>query len=348
MLDIDYLLRVRTLVTHEGCADGIASAIILHDALPSARIEFVQYNTAAHRDMRAEPGMLFCDMTPPAARVQEFVDAGAIVLDHHKGAREIVEAFGDRGVFSDESTEPGVSGATLAFREVWFHLCPAERTGRDHDTLMRRTTLMRLATLAGIRDTWQRDHPGWREACAQTAALRFWLPEMLIGVPIDVLAARLEIGDALLQRDAERDERSIAEAYRFEVGGLRVVAFDGTHTSDIAERLSSEADLVLGWHYAMEDGRARMTVSCRSRGAVSALALAKAHGGGGHERAVGFKMDVRHDASPYAAMRQLVEEYAGVMRAPAAPLAKTRAQVMETMLAEFQPLAPFVKERLQL
>lgn len=310
MLDIDSLLAVRTIVTHEGCADGIASAIILRDALPNARVEFVQYNTPAHRDLRATPGILFCDMTPPASRVQEFVDAGAIVLDHHRGAREIVDAFGDRGVFADEATEPGVSGATLAFREVWKLVSTFE----NEDNL---STLREIATRAGIRDTWQRNDPRWREACAQAAALRFWPPEMLIGAPIDGLAARLEIGEVLLQRDTERDERSIAEAYRFEVDGLRVVAFEGLHTSDIAERLEGEADLVVGWHYAMEDGRARMVVSCRSRGAVSALALAKANGGGGHQRAAGFRMPEEPYMSPYTALRLLVETHVDAMRVAA-------------------------------
>ena len=301
MLDLDSLLAVRTIVTHEGCADGIASAIILRDALPSARVEFVQYNTPAHRDLRATPGLLFCDMTPPAARVQEFVDAGAIALDHHRGAREIVDAFGERGVFADEATEPGVSGATLAFREVWSTVVLHHGYSDCYES-----ALGDLAKLAGIRDTWQRNDPRWREACAQAAALRFWPPETLIGAPIDALAARLEIGDTLLQRDEARDERSIAEAYRFEVGGLRVVAFEGLHTSDIAERLEGEADLVLGWRYRMEDGRARMVISARSNGAVSALALATANGGGGHERAAGFKIVVRHDASPYAVLEFIV------------------------------------------
>jgi hypothetical protein len=306
MIDLDSLLAVRTIVTHENCADGIASAIILRDALPNARVEFVQYNTPAHRDLRATPGMLFCDMTPPAARVQEFVDAGAIVLDHHKGAREIVEAFGERGVFANEATEPGVSGAMLAFREVW---CKVTYPNIDDHLI----PITDLAVLAGIRDTWWRTHPRWRAACAQAAALRFWPPEMLIGAPIDSLAARLEIGETLLQRDEARDERSISEAYRFEVGGIRVVAFEGLHTSDIAERLKGDADLVLGWHYKIEGGEPRMIVSCRSRGAVSALALAKANGGGGHERAAGFKIDAGL-RNPYITLRQLVEEYAGAMR----------------------------------
>jgi oligoribonuclease NrnB/cAMP/cGMP phosphodiesterase (DHH superfamily) len=308
MLDLDSLLAVRRIVTHDNCADGVASAIILRDALPNARVEFVQYNTPAHRDLRATDGMLFCDMTPPAARVQEFVDAGAIVLDHHKGARDIVDAFGERGVFADEATDPGVSGATLAFREAWSRVVLHHGYSDCCESV-----LEQLATLAGIRDTWQRNDSRWREACAQAAALRFWPPEMLIGAPVDALAARLEIGDVLLQRDAERDERSIAEAYRFEVSGIRVVAFEGLHTSDIAERLEDEADLVLGWHYAMEDGRARMVVSGRSRGAVSALALAKANGGGGHERAAGFRVDV-DCMDPYTTLRLLVWKHASAMR----------------------------------
>lgn len=309
MLDLDSLLQVRTIVTHENCADGIASAIILRDALPNARVEFVQYNTPAHRDLRATPGMLFCDMTPPAARVQEFVDAGAIVLDHHIGAREIVDAFGERGVFADEATAPGVSGAVLALCDVWCAVASMHRTGSE--------ALRRLADLAGIRDTWQRNDSRWREACAQAAALRFWPPEMLIGAPVDALAARLEIGETLLQRDEARDERSIAEAYRFEVGGIRVVAFEGLHTSDIAERLEGEADLVLGWHYQMEDGRVRMVVSGRSRGAVSALALAKANGGGGHTQAAGFKIDAPPDMGPYRVLSRLVTLHVESTRAAA-------------------------------
>lgn len=309
MLDLDSLLQVRTIVTHEGCADGIASAIILRDALPNARVEFVQYNTPAHRDLRATPGMLFCDMTPPAARVQEFVEAGAIVLDHHKGAREIVEAFGERGVFADEATEPGHSGAGLAFGEVWLV------ARRPFVRPQWADFMADFARLAGIRDTWQRDHHRWRKACAQAAALRFWPIDILLD-DVSGIGQRLEIGDTLLQRDEARDERSIAEAYRFEVGGIRVVAFEGLHTSDIAERLEGEADLVLGWHYQMEDGRARMVVSGRSRGAVSALALAKANGGGGHERAAGFKIDSFGNESPYAVMRRLVEMHVGAYHTP--------------------------------
>lgn len=42
MINVDLLKSVKTIVTHEGCADGIASALILKDALPDAEGADVQ------------------------------------------------------------------------------------------------------------------------------------------------------------------------------------------------------------------------------------------------------------------------------------------------------------------
>ncbi len=119
MIDVEKLSAVRRVIVHANCADGMASAMILHDALPDAEVVFLQHGTAEFLSLPATTGMLFCDISPPADRVAEFVGVGAIVLDHHKTVRDVVEAFGDCGVFADETKEPGVSGALLAYREVW-------------------------------------------------------------------------------------------------------------------------------------------------------------------------------------------------------------------------------------
>lgn len=157
------LSRITRIITHANCPDGIASAMILHDALPDASVEFVQYGTPEHRDMHATPGMLFCDITPPRERVSEFVGAGAMVLDHHAAQKDIVDAFGENGVYACET---GKSGAWLAYWHVWrniaFNAC-----GIDNDNVKH------FARLAGIRDTWWKGHELWTEACEQAAALMF-------------------------------------------------------------------------------------------------------------------------------------------------------------------------------
>lgn len=312
------LQRVKRIVTHESCADGIASALILHSALPDAEIVFVQYNDPAHRDLVAEPGLLFCDMTPPPERAAEFVEAGAIVLDHHVQMKGIVEQFGVRGIYADA---PGVSGALLAFTEVWEPLVP-RGDPRWYDTNIH----WMLAKLAGIRDTWQKDAPmivglngvlgfdsSWTAACAQGEALVFWPWEKWRDAePRVEWGSMLEIGTVLLERKAQSVARAVERAHCFTTAnGVRVVCFEGTHlSSDAAEAVGDTADLVIGWNYFVDSGTGqRIVLSCRTRGdAIDVGAFAKSHpGGGGHTRAAGFQLAVGPTTpNPYAAIEAAV------------------------------------------
>ena len=95
--------------------------------------------------------------SPPAATPGSYaysnvvyMIAGAIVLDHHKSTKHIVLEFGENGVYADEKTEPGVSGAVLAFREVWK---PIEaEAAKDTDVVsVTHEYIRNFARLAGIR-----------------------------------------------------------------------------------------------------------------------------------------------------------------------------------------------------
>src|SRR5262249_17655351 len=158
---------------------------------------------------------------------------------------------------------------------------------------------------------WQRSSPRWREACAQREALLFWPWEKLatLGLHGIMNGEALAIGDVLLARSAARDAKTIAEASRFEVNGVRVVAFEGLHTSGIAAPLAGEGALGLGGpSLAGGDGRRRVA-PCRSRGAFSSLGFAKTNGGGGHERAAGFTADLPAHMpapDPYTHLERLV------------------------------------------
>jgi hypothetical protein len=293
-IPLDALRAITAIVTHADCPDGIASAMILHDALPGAAILFARHGAPETVNMVAEPGMLFCDFSPPVARVAEFIEAGAIVLDHHRTARDVVEAFGPRGVFGDEVTDPGVCGAVLAFREVW------ERVQTMRWRATHAATVGDLAALAGIRDTWQRHDPRWEEACEQAAALTFWPVMDLVASTPDTWAERMAIGPTLQAQRAESVTRAIRDGMRIHVDGREVAILSTTDTSDAMDRLGSEGvAMVLGFGYRCEAGAPRMIVSLRGRG-VDVAVLARAEGGGGHTAAAGFTLDVGAEmGNPY-------------------------------------------------
>jgi len=284
-MDLEALAAVRTIVTHDECADGTASAILLHDALPDAEIVFAEYGAAADR-LAARPGMLFCDFSPPAARVEEFVAARAIVLDHHRSARGVVARFGARGAFGDETADPGVSGAVLAYRHVWQAL----RAGAPEQQFAEW-----FAAAAGARDTWQTTSPRWRDGCLQHAVLtafdqRWWLATPLSALARDWADRYAWVGERLLAAERDRLERAIAAAYRFTTpGGLRGIAIDGVgHASDAAELLASQVDVVIGFGFGEAAGAPVMHVSLRSHAGFDCAAFAQRFGGGGHTRAAGF------------------------------------------------------------
>lgn len=289
MIPAEVLRAVCKIVVHANCPDGKASAVILHAALPDAEIVEVAYDSTAHVDMRAEPGMLFCDFAPHRTRIAEFVEAGAIVLDHHKGAENIVRAFGERGVFADEKGEPGVSGAVLALREVFGPLFP-DVVARDHQAGATWSGVDRLAYLIGIRDTWQRSSPDWQRACEVSAAVRFLpLDDALRRGPAGVMRFADEVGAPLVRKQLEAAKEAAETAVRMTADGRRVAVIPSVSlTSDVADALRDDVDIVAGFDYVHDARGVRLQWSLRSRGDVDVSAIARRHGGNGHTAAAGF------------------------------------------------------------
>lgn len=324
MIPLDKLRAVKKIVVHSFCPDGMGSAILLNDAFhcfgdAMPEIMFTTYNTVDYESLPAEPGLLFCDLSPPRARSQEFVDCGAIVLDHHKTAKATVEAFGENGVFGDEVDDPGVCGAVLAFREVWLPVITATMgTGASPQYIER---AQRFAYLAGIRDTWQSKSPDWESACELAEALRFYSPESWLQVDIFSPDSRLwwderlALGKTLWAKHIDRIQSHISKAYRFSVDNTRVIVFPGSSpvTSDTAELVGSDADLVIGFvFHGLENGQASLGFSTRSHTTFDCAAFCKQLGGGGHTAAAGFavKFDpVVGIQDPYSTIRQLVERH---------------------------------------
>ena len=252
--------------------------------------------------------MLFCDITPPCpfepvlAHAREWIDAGTIVLDHHKGAKPWVSLFCDAGLglFADEVDDPGVSGALLAF-EVWTifwmerRLCPPtphEPRIRDH------------ATLAGIRDTWQNKHERWEEACWQKEALMLLSHEELLAHEPFLDNTDLLTGKRLWRRHVARVKYATEGAMFFSPSSARVkyavMNESGPVTSDAADVLFAEhpdLDFIGGWTERTSNGAEHRPVtirrwSLRSRSEFDVSKLARAAGGNGHTKAAGFSSTI--------------------------------------------------------
>ena len=307
---LDKLRAVTTIVSHDSCADGTGSALFLKDALPHARVVFVQHGTDAFKTLSATPGMLFCDISPPADRVDEFIAAGALVLDHHRTARSVVDRFGDDGVFADEAREPGVSGTVLAYRHVWQPL--RERDVEPHV----RAWAESFATLAGIRDTWQNRDPRWEAACRQGNLMHFmpnseWLKIPLVRLATDWDVNFAWIGQVLLERQAKSVAKSINGGTRLTTWkGTKILTFNSkANTSDAAEVLGREVDLIVGYGYEADDGNVNLILSCRSHADFDCAAFARSLGGGGHTRAAGASVSLPMNENPHQTILRLVNAF---------------------------------------
>jgi DHHA1 domain len=338
MIDPAKLTAVKTIIVHGGgCPDGIASAMLLHDALPHAEVRFVQYQTPEQFNLEPAPGMLFCDITPHVPyvdvdgkkaldpdRLKVWVDSGAIVLDHHKSAKGVAKAFGDMGAFGDEVDDPGVCGAVLAYRHVWLPLYEARHASYPTQARIidveaaEEMTAENFATLAGIRDTWLNKHPRWREAVIQAEMLRFYPIEHWMGIVhpfilthTETWAERRKIGEVLVERHEKSVTRTLEKVWKFTTTkGTRVLMFEGTgQSSDAAEVVDKEADIVIGFGFVVENGEQKMILSMRSHTGYDVSAIAKSFGGGGHSAAAGFNAVIPATINPYSFTELLVNSF---------------------------------------
>ena len=331
-IDIEKLKAVTTIVSHDNCTDGLSAAMLLHDVLPDAEIIFAQHGTEPYSKLEARPNMLFVDIVPPAERYEEFLKMGAIVLDHHKGVKDIVEKFGELAVFGDEKLNPGISGAPLAYKHVWkpFQVLRREewKKSPEYDPLYEdmwdahEKFIARFAERAGIRDTWQKSNPEWYEATLQGEVLYFWPRDFwLYDTKLEDICRHWDekfhpVGSILMKKSVKSTQYTLEEAYHFvSERGTKVVCFNSVRaSSDIAEALDKDADLIVGFKYKCarnETGvEPKLIFSTRSHTFYDCMSFTKWYGGGGHTKAAGFHVDVKpEDLNAYAYVKAVVNKY---------------------------------------
>jgi oligoribonuclease NrnB/cAMP/cGMP phosphodiesterase (DHH superfamily) len=303
----DKLKAIKQVFVHS-CADGLASAMIVREALrQEVDVTFLSYGSDEHKNLQPGPGQLFCDITPVRERAQEFVDAGAIVLDHHGSAWDIFELFGDNGVYANEHKEPGVSAAGLAYRCVWL---PMRATDQNYQ----REPAEHVAYMVGTRDTWRKSHWSWEEASAMVATLMAFPREWwLSGDPTERLCEVRNshwIGERRLAEQRERAKDVAQHLSTFEAGGLRWGSFPMASSKVVIDEVAEAAsfhDVIVGFRFKQAHPKPLVQFSVRApRGTFDAAGFARYHGGGGHRAAAGFiaetekPLDWIADVAPHA------------------------------------------------
>lgn len=345
-IPIEVLKRVTVVYTHNHCPDGMASAMILKDAFRmlgmNPCIEFLAHNTPEHEKAGLSLGpdavSLFCDIAPhwsAAVVMKNRQTERTIVLDHHKGAEEVVRSFGELGVFADEKLEPGVSGAVLAFREVWM-VAQANREDARRDVGTAPVTLRSVEDFAlsvGARDTWQTGDARFRRGQ--------WISKLLMSKPASywlgdvtnadnhrttgpyMLEAEVQIGRALFEAHEEAVRQAVDQCVQFKVGTVPLYVFQEQASgfrlcSDVAEsfrHVDEQQCVVAGFSYVVDKpgDPPKLLYSLRGLNGFDVAAFAKANGGGGHTAAAGFSVDsqlpLSSDDTPYDFISRKLQEF---------------------------------------
>jgi hypothetical protein len=302
---VDRLREVTDVYFHEACPDGSASAFIcaaaFHALHTKPKFWSLQYGTELMNKLEPRPGQLFVDITPPKDRWEEWKAVKPIVLDHHATVKDVTEGLD--GVYA---TNEKHSGAMLAFEEVFMAAGISDPTIVDG--------WQNLAQLAMIRDTWKKDSPQWRNACAMAMAMLFEGSRTLVesaqrdGVEAllpDDFKRLMNVGHKLVGDNERRMEKVAGSAYRETYSfdkEYKAAYFNCTEKiiSDVANYLiDGGCNIAVGYFYLFEDGSTRMVASIRTDGSLSAKKIAEAHGGGGHDRAAGFRLSNGDTTPPY-------------------------------------------------
>lgn len=310
--------NIKRVITHGNCPDGMASAILLHKPTNYVEPEFMVHGTEKYLNLEATEGMLFCDIVPPPDRAQEFVDAGAWVLDHHNTTKPIVDMFGDRGVFADEDADPGVSGAVLAYREVWKPWFEAENSEEELERYKPLSdSAERFAYLVGVRDTWQREDNNFVEASIQAATLTFFSWEYWSNYMSGfALINERNTGKSVYDKRMSDVKKCVASSYMFEADDYKVAVFNDTDklTSDASEKFRTEhgCNVIAGFYY-IKDKPDQFPIICfclRSDDTFDVGEMAAKFGGGGHKASAGFSKELDlMDANPFLMFKDTFTDY---------------------------------------
>ncbi len=266
------------VIYHAGCDDGFGAAWVIWQVHPDW--EFVPAAYGGEPPEVAGRDVLLVDFSykRPVLEGLALVASSITVIDHHESAaRDLAEPFDDPAFCAVECVfDQAHSGAMLKWR--YFH-------GADEPPALLR--------YIEDRDLWRFDLPDSRLV---TQALRSWEQDFarwswLMAQPIeDLVEAGRHCSRFFYRQVAGLLEKWRRRPVEVEIGGHWVPCINVTAQfySDVAGELAVDRPFAVAFSHNA-DG---VTYSLRSReGGLNVAAVAERYGGGGHERAAGFRSD---------------------------------------------------------
>lgn len=254
------------ILYHDNCADGFCAAWIAHKKFPNAMFIPVRYNEPAP-DVTGQD-VLILDFSYPRATLIDMRNRAKSlqVLDHHVTAQADLKDL-DFCIFNMSK-----SGARL----TWEFLFPNQESPG-------------LVDYTEDRDLWLWKILGSKEV---NTALRsfpfdFKVWDRWDKYPVlDLYNLLFHQGQAILRSDEQRINQHVSHAFEIWIDGHAVLGVNATVLiSEIAGKLAEGRPFGVCW---FEDKDYRI-YSLRSRDGIDVSLIAKAHGGGGHRNAAGFK-----------------------------------------------------------
>lgn len=273
---------------HANCWDGFCAAWICHKVYPDAEYVPVHYGKDAPDVTNRE--VLILDFSYPREQLLAMrgVAISIFVLDHHKTAQEALTGL-DFCVF-----DMNKSGARLTWEYIWNqHWAKYAYIDADNGSRYDKDHAPWLVDYTEDRDLWAWKLP---DSHAISAALRTY--------PLDFDEwDKLERDPSSIQRLAtegaaiRKCEKAIIDAHvrnatEIEMDGHKILSCNATTLmSEIGQELCKDRPFSATW---FETGEGERVYSLRSNEqGIDVSEIAKAHGGGGHKNAAGFKEKVK-------------------------------------------------------
>jgi oligoribonuclease NrnB/cAMP/cGMP phosphodiesterase (DHH superfamily) len=261
-----------------GCFDGFCAAWLAHRAFPNAEYRAAQYGEDPPGVTGRDVWILDFSYKRPVLLDMKAKAASLLAFDHHKTAQADLAGL-DFCTF-----DMAKSGARLTFD----YLC-------RHDVATGGATSDGVPWLVAYtedRDLWLHKLPLTKEVNAGLRALPmdFDAWDLLHANP-DAQRTLATEGAAILRYQRKLVESHVSHAQEVEIMGHKVLCVNCTTPdlqSEVAGELAEGRPFGACWFEADSNER---VYSLRSRdGGVDVSEVAKAHGGGGHRNAAGFRM----------------------------------------------------------